>query len=202
MSLTTQYDLRELRTTFLDKRTTYALSFSYGPAACVAFKPARERSALRSDSSQLKDSAVFDVLGNDRVPGLDGRGHDTPVGFKVCGLSEAVNWHWRDTPNGLQELWSGTLEGRMVFESPHDDESQRIRIAVTYQGTLQLVDSVRAGNEQAIPTSLEANAFITTFFETDHPRYHWLSQSASLGFGKWAKATDRVSASFDVYSVF
>ena len=46
---------------------------------------------------------------------------------------------------------------------------------------------------------VRANAFVTTFFETTHPKYHWLTEQACIAFGTWELGAGIVNASFDVY---
>jgi Protein of unknown function (DUF3237) len=196
-------DLRELRTTFLERRLAYALSFSYGPMISTLFTSSAQRLALRVSAPLAgpDQGQVFHALGDDRVPGLDARGHDLPVGFRVRGVTETVGLRWQQSEGGSGESWSGSVEGRLLLQQPLEDpEREPLRISVTYDGTLQLEESIRQSGAGAPQRDLRARAYITPFFETDHPRYHWLCETASIAFGTWEVKDGSASASFDVYS--
>ncbi len=186
-------DLRVVRTSFLDKQLAYAFSYEYtlDCYGVYASSPSTTRLSLRP--GREGSAKVFHVLRDDRVPGIDGLGHDIPAQFHVTGLDESAF--------GWVHATSGTLEGRMVLESPTEKtDNDFIRISVTYGGALQLPDSLKMIDIDPDATkAICASAFVIPFFETTHPKYHWLTEQACLAFGTWQLRKRTVTASFDVY---
>jgi hypothetical protein len=225
ISMQTPPDLRALRTTFLDKQLAYALSYAYKISCVSSYMPGEVTVRLSFDAApwrpqrndeQLKDrisrlsvtdadlknenlnnARVFHVLGDQRVPGLDQLGHEVPVGFHVRGLDESVAL--RQIIDEEAEISAGFIAGRMVLVSPHDKiDGEQLRIPVTYDGTLQLKEPFDTTSSSTGDVS--ASAFVVPFFETTHPKYHWLTENACLAFGEWKLSKGVVTASFDVYS--
>ena len=176
-------DLRALRTQFFAKKLEYAcscdstLTLTYGDLTCG-------RSRLRST---LTAGAVFNVLGDRRVPGLDGRGYDSPKGH-IKSLDETVTFAGNRTV--------GSIEGRMIVET-----IDKVVLYLTYDGVLQLGDDLSAVRANDV----EGRACISAQFETSHPKYHWLVEHAAVAFGTW-RATNAngeqsvVEACYDIYS--
>jgi len=80
-------------------------------------------------------------------------------------------------------------------------DGEAIRIAVTYDGLLQLPDPLTMKDlHHKAKKAVAASAYVIPFFETDHPKYHWLSEQASVAFGTWRLENGVVTASYDVYS--
>jgi hypothetical protein len=235
------FDLRALRTRFLDKKLAYALSYSYGMTfagwrassqvtregagrAALRMAFSRPRTALGHPKSSCGQS--FHVLGSDRVPGIDGLGHDVPIGFRVASLLERVTF------DDVDPFWSHAagqapattafgctrtiVNGRFLLTTPFAKRSPGVagprvpqesldggplRIAVTYDGTL-LPDTELGAADDSPPKAFSARAFMNVFFDTAHPKYHWLTESACFAFGTWRLREDHtVRASFDIYSV-
>jgi hypothetical protein len=155
------------------------------------------RAALRR--KRARDlSSVFHVLGDQRVPGPDGTGSETPRGFDVRGLDENVALH--EIEEDELELSAGSISGRMVWVPPkRTRETEAQQIAVSYDGTIQLTEGIQLPVEHATKT-VRATAFVVPFFETKHPKFHWLTESAFIAFGTWELLEGVVKASFDVYA--
>jgi Protein of unknown function (DUF3237) len=207
-----QPDLREVRTTFLDKQVAYALSYGYELDHIGSSRPERtgEKHPSLGESLRLRLKAreqgeVFHVLGGDRVAGLDETGRDVPIAFKLRGLEEAVVL---SGAGNAPTVSSARVEGRMVLEAPDGgDKTSRepVRISVTYDGVLRFERPVVLGDilaKNAAKETLRASAFVTPFFETIHPKYHWLVENVCIAYGTWElDGRGGVKASFDVYSV-
>jgi hypothetical protein len=187
-------DVRELRTRFLEKELAYALSYEYKLWAGAVYAPLPKTLRLRLRPSGPEEARVFHVLGDDRVPGLDEKGHDVPTDFDVAGVDEVIV--------GSEGSSALSMEGRMIFQARRDmTDNELIRIAVSYEGALMLPEPITM--KDFTPTMKEpirAKAYVVPFFETTHPRYHWLTEQASIGFGTWTLDKDVVTASFDVYA--
>jgi hypothetical protein len=215
-------DLRALRTVFLEKKLAYALSYSY-ESTCVDIRrnasfadPDLARTLL--DASVLFPARglfgdahhVFNVLGATRVPGLDGSGRDVPVNFSIEGHQEDVVLRVSRDSKGHLEIGAGSVaSGRMVLVAPAKGDrldGEPAKIGVTYDGVVRLEDPIALGQIGEINDvgnhALRARAYVTLFFETTHPKYHWLTENAFIAFGTWEfdNRTSRMKSSFDVYA--
>lgn len=210
-------DLRSIRTSFLDKGIAYALSFGFTlECTGIVRKDARSlQLALKVPTSPGANDVVFHVLGGDRVPGLDKNGRDLPAWFLVKALDATILLHAdKDLPSTSpddRELVFASLRGRLTFEAAQADGRMRgektdgepIRISVSYDGTLQPQETVAfSALKLPIAQAMRAGAFIAPFFETTHPKYHWLTENACIAYGTWAlEESGAIVASFDVYTV-
>ena len=202
-------DLRSVRTEFFGKDLSYALSFEYnlqyeGPGV------PNERSVrllvARPKPPHHVVGTVFHVLGVDRVPGLDKRGRDVPLNYRLSGRDETLVLR-AEKKQAVGLVWSfATFDGRMMLDAGDGDEKtddEPIRISLSYDGTLQLLEPIRI--EEVVPKlqrTIVASAFASVFFETTHPKYHWLTENACIAYGTWAlDEKGKIAASFDVYAV-
>jgi hypothetical protein len=206
-------DLRALRTTFLEKQLSYALSFEY-ESECTDIRPhvvhPGEESSMHFPARTLHvdKSHVFTVRGVTRVPGLDGLGHDVPSDFRIGTHQEDVFLRVsRDSKERLEVAGGSIASGRMVLVAPvggDKKDGEVAKISVTYDGTLRLEDAIAMKQVEDLRKvgehPLRAQAYVTPFFETTHPKYHWLTENACIAFGTWEFANNRVTASFDVYA--
>ena len=222
-------DLRALRTTFFRRQLAYAMSYEYSVKCASShasgnltvqlgldtspLRPARGKKRLFVDKAdhsakELSQSRVFHVLGDQRVPGLDGLGHEVPAGFYIRGLDESVALHEFEDESSTDgksddensEISYGSIEGRMVLVAKEEKaDGDALRIAVTYEGTLQPTEPIRTSGVDHAKGVVVASAFVIPFFETLHPKYHWLTENACLAFGTWNLREGIVTASFDVY---
>ena|ERR1700690_933549 len=204
-------DLRELRTTFLGKQLAYALSYEYTLQHVRRGPPADGSVQLRlhadppdrssGDVVNRERDTVFHVLGGDRVPGLDNLGRDVPKSFKIRSANESVTFYAPADQNRLVDVSSGAIKGRMILEAPRPTDVEPLSICMAYDGTLQLLEAVNLDKtEGGVPReTVRASAFIVPFFETLHPKYHWLTENACIAFGTWELDGGVVAASFDVY---
>jgi len=210
-------DLRSIRTSFLDKGIAYALSFGFTLESTGLVRK-DERSlqlGLRAPPSPGANDVVFHVLGGDRVPGLDKKGRDLPAGFVVKPLDATILFHAQQDPSLApledQELVFASLQGRLTFEATPSDARTRgektdgepIRISVSYDGTIQPRETTTFAALKLPPAqAIRASAFVAPFFETTHPKYHWLTENACIAYGTWAlEESGAIVASFDVYTV-
>ena len=197
-------DLRNIRAGFFDKRLQYACSLDpvsgfdpgwlvFVPGGAVAtFRPPRSRDA----------GEFFHVLDALSVAGVDGRKHDCPLG-NIVQYEEQVTF--------ADDSDLGLVEGRMVFAT-----EDRATIEMEYTGRLRFRGRPLAGlaalagktggaDPMAVAGSLDAELRIVPVFSTLDTRYRWLSQYASVGFGKWAaNRSERdefhIKRQIDVYS--
>jgi Protein of unknown function (DUF3237) len=259
-------DLRALRTTFLQKQLAYAMSYQYEVACASSYMPGNLNVRLALDTtprappetSEAYGSLVFHVIGDERVPGLDGLGYEVPVRFGIRGLDESVALYEfekivgpgtttrdakktsntddgaakparqkssdgvakpdrRATKEGSAEgdtaavetrvdesesgeLSYGIINGRMVlFSDENRIDGEQLSISVTYDGMLQPKETITTTTFDPADGKMVLRAFVIPFFETRHPKYHWLTESACLAFGTWELANGVVKATFDVY---
>jgi hypothetical protein len=184
-------DLRILRTEFFEKKRAYACSFD--SAMRIVAEP-RSASEVRVRSTSVFGS-VFHVFGDRRVPGLDGRGYDCPLGA-LTTLDETTTFQIDGSV--------GSIEGRMVITT-----ADAVVINAIYDGTLHVPGHLvvlASGGAEVV-----GKTFLALHFETSHPKYHWLTEHAAVAFGTWTlhpeieaerKAGEprRALARYDVYN--
>ncbi len=202
-------NVRDIRTTFLEKRLDYACSMDGESTLDI------DRTVSVAEGVKLTllgssfeggprpagaDLELFHVRGLQRVIASDGKAHDAPLG-QVSAHQQRILFPC-DQAGVLANNLSGAVEGRMTIEPT----SEPVQIDVLYSGALQLSahPSALLADEHAGRT-INGNVFIQMTFETLHPKYHWLTERVCIAFGTWrASARDktirRVRHELDVYS--
>jgi hypothetical protein len=200
-------NVRDIRTSFLEKRLDYACSIdgeSFLDTSRTVSLAEGVRVTLLGPSAfeqEGPDLEVFHVRGLRRVMASDGKGHDAPLG--IASAHEQGLLFSCDEAGALTNAMSGSVDGRMTIEPT----AEPVQIDVVYRGVLQLTAHPSAifADDHREGLTIHGQIFIRTTFETLHPKYHWLTERVCVAFGTWTASAcrgpiRRVRQSYDLYS--
>jgi hypothetical protein len=167
-------DIRE-RTAFLEKSTRYVFSMELRLAFACPTRPGASDGRLRAeraDPPALNHADTYHVIDDELITTVDGAVHESPLLL----VEELLDWI-SIGPSGVL-----SLNGRGRLRS--DDDA---RISMSYSGVVRL--GLRGGKlllqDGGAPQGVVQ---LAAQFESDRPRYRWLTQAQFIGFGTAACA--------------